>query len=195
MRTMEPWKRIKNAVTAGDSKTMLSAGTCILITADGVSRVEPMPFAPFLESVTVSQNGLVPRVFRRHYGPIVPTFVESPPATADRSTGLVLKRRPMVQAKSLLAPQQAVKSQLQLRDRAVVSPALTGQDVSAYVKPTTPSDEGLKRYEFGGGFYEGEPCTCTPECPEPCHGYEREPCKGCEACAAAYGDYLSMPES
>lgn len=37
--------------------------------------------------------------------------------------------------------------------------------------------------------YDGEECTCTEECKQPCKGV----C-GCPACGAAYGDFLSMPD-
>lgn len=53
---------------------------------------------------------------------------------------------------------------------------------------TEPTAEGKLRWA-PDGFYDGEPCTCKPECPHPCKGH----C-GCDACNAAYMDYLSMPE-
>jgi hypothetical protein len=50
-----------------------------------------------------------------------------------------------------------------------------------------PTEEGLRRYEDTGGRYmQGEPCTCKPECDDPCKGQ----C-GCQACGNAYGDFLS----
>lgn len=62
------------------------------------------------------------------------------------------------------------------------------------VAAALPTTTGLQKYEFTGGYYDGDPCTCAPECPEPCHGFDSEPCKGCEACAGAYADYLSHPQ-
>jgi hypothetical protein len=65
-----------------------------------------------------------------------------------------------------------------------------------------PSETGKQKYEgypagkdgFGRpceeskpGFYEDLPCTCKPDCPSNCKGQ----C-GCEACSAAYGDFLSL---
>lgn len=55
----------------------------------------------------------------------------------------------------------------------------------------TPTDEGKRRFD-DHGFYNansepGTPCTCKPECPDPCKGQ----C-GCLACAEAWGDFLSM---
>lgn len=38
------------------------------------------------------------------------------------------------------------------------------------------------------GYYEDYPCTCDPQCDDPCKGG----C-GCEACSASYEDYLSSP--
>lgn len=47
-----------------------------------------------------------------------------------------------------------------------------------------PTDEGKNRYP-PDGMYQGEPCTCKPECPYNCKGE----C-GCDACCAAYCDFL-----
>ena len=48
-----------------------------------------------------------------------------------------------------------------------------------------PTEEGKRRYP-PDGKYEGNPCTCVKTRPVPCIGE----C-GCEACHAAYGDFLS----
>ena len=50
---------------------------------------------------------------------------------------------------------------------------------------TGPTEEGKKRFP-PNGLYETFPCTCKPECPDPC----KDSCK-CPACQAEYGDYLS----
>ena len=50
-------------------------------------------------------------------------------------------------------------------------------------EPNQPTEEGKRRYE--GGFYEGYACICE-SCPIDCRGE----C-GCEACSAAYSDFLS----
>lgn len=50
-----------------------------------------------------------------------------------------------------------------------------------------PSATGRERYP-PDGLYDGEyPCTCRPECSDPCKGE----C-GCEACRTRYSDFLSM---
>ena len=48
-----------------------------------------------------------------------------------------------------------------------------------------PTEEGINRYP-PDGVYEGFACTCKPECPLSCKGQ----C-GCDACCAAYSDFLS----
>ena len=53
--------------------------------------------------------------------------------------------------------------------------------------PPQPTDDGLRRWE-PFGFYACHACTCLPTCDDPCKG----DC-GCEACDAAYQDYLSGP--
>ena len=50
-----------------------------------------------------------------------------------------------------------------------------------------PTQKGLKNYPDTNGTYEGIPCECTDNCPFCCKGS----C-GCKACAACYGDVLTM---
>lgn len=45
-----------------------------------------------------------------------------------------------------------------------------------------PTEEGKRRWE-PDGYYDGDPCTCKPECPAACKGQ----C-GCEGCRTAYND-------
>jgi hypothetical protein len=56
-----------------------------------------------------------------------------------------------------------------------------------------PTARGL--IEFApDGYYEGEPCTCTDACPDPCKGYKPQ-ChseNGCTAHQFCYGDFLSL---
>jgi hypothetical protein len=49
----------------------------------------------------------------------------------------------------------------------------------------TPTETGFKKWE-PDGYYEGEPCTCTPACPHACKGQ----C-GCRACKMAWSDAQS----
>lgn len=73
--------RFQNAVTASTSKVMLSAGTCILIDANGLSRVVSIGNTLNVESILVPTWPATierARVFRRYHGPIVPTFIEKP---------------------------------------------------------------------------------------------------------------------
>ncbi len=56
-------------------------------------------------------------------------------------------------------------------------------------KINLPTEEGKRRWP-PDGLYENAPCTCKPECHEPCKGR----C-GCQACHVSYSDYLSSPES
>lgn len=49
----------------------------------------------------------------------------------------------------------------------------------------TPTCDGIKKYP-PNGIYEGYACTCFATCPTACKGQ----C-GCEACSAAYSDFLS----
>ena len=59
--------------------------------------------------------------------------------------------------------------------------------------PDRPSKEGLNRYKHFKGFYfdgiSRYPCTCKPECPDPCNGE----C-GCEACRNVYLDFRKLIE-
>lgn len=48
------------------------------------------------------------------------------------------------------------------------------------------SDEGKRRFPPDGVYDELWVCTCKPECPSDCKGE----C-GCEAHAAAWGEYLN----
>jgi len=53
-----------------------------------------------------------------------------------------------------------------------------------------PTAEGRKRYSPTGTYDDGcgvYSCTCKPDCEDPCEGR----C-GCEACDAAYQDWLSI---
>ena len=56
-----------------------------------------------------------------------------------------------------------------------------------------PSKEGLSRYKYFKGFYfdgiSRYPCTCKPECPDPCNGN----C-GCESCRNVYLDFRKLIE-
>ena len=46
----------------------------------------------------------------------------------------------------------------------------------------TPADESAARHPRGG-TYDGQPCTCTRQCPAVCDG-----ACGCEACLRAWFD-------
>ena len=49
-----------------------------------------------------------------------------------------------------------------------------------------PTAEGLRRYpDATEGYWEDIPCTCQPDCPDPCRGG----C-GCSACNNAYMDAI-----
>ncbi len=63
-----------------------------------------------------------------------------------------------------------------------------GLEVAKRGEMNEPNPTGLKRFP-PDGKYSGIPCTCKPECDDPCNG----DC-GCEACHMAHGDMLFMIE-
>lgn len=61
------------------------------------------------------------------------------------------------------------------------------QGPSAEITRPQPTEEGMRRYDDPpAGFYEGEPCTCSKDCVDPCKG-----ACGCRACSMSYSDDLS----
>lgn len=59
-------------------------------------------------------------------------------------------------------------------------------------RPIPPTEEGMKRYPYSAGCYEGKPCTCLPTCETPCEGY-RSACD-CAACKSAYSDAMDYAD-
>jgi len=55
------------------------------------------------------------------------------------------------------------------------------------MSPYKPTLKGKINYPDTDGYYEEIPCTCEYNCPYNCKGQ----C-GCEACSAAYSDFLSL---